>query len=128
MRGVFQNTNRILTPGLFVRIRVPGSDTYSALLVADRAISTDQGQKHVWVVNEQNVVEYRPVSIGAIQNDGLRVVQAGLKSGEWLVVNGLQRVRPGVTVVPQRGDMPTLEADTRANTSALAAMPKVSPQ
>jgi RND family efflux transporter MFP subunit len=124
MRGVFQNVNRILTPGLFVRMRVPGSDTYSALLVADRAVSTDQGQKHVWVVNEQNVIEYRPVSIGAIQNDGLRVVKTGLKSGEWLVVNGLQRVRPGVTVVPQRGDMPILEADARADASAVTATPK----
>jgi RND family efflux transporter MFP subunit len=123
MRGVFPNINRILTPGLFVRMRVPGSDTYAALLVADRAISTDQGQKHVWVVNEQNVVEYRPVSIGAIQHDGLRVVKAGLKSGEWLVTNGLQRVRPGVTVVPQRGEMPTLEADA----STAATLSKVSP-
>jgi RND family efflux transporter MFP subunit len=127
MRGVFQNTNRILTPGLFVRLRVPGSDTYPALLVADRAISTDQGQKHVWVVNEQNVVEYRLVSIGAIQNDGLRVVKTGLKSGEWLVVNGLQRVRPGVTVVPQRGAMPTLEADARTDASAVAATTSLTP-
>ncbi len=120
MRGVFPNANRILTPGLFVRMRIPGSDTYSALLVTDRAISTDQGQKHVWVVNDQNVVEYRPVNIGAIQSDGLRVVKAGLKSGEWLVTNGLQRVRPGVTVVPHRGDMPTLEADARSDASEMA--------
>ncbi|MBM4258937.1 MAG: efflux RND transporter periplasmic adaptor subunit [Deltaproteobacteria bacterium] len=121
MRGVFPNTNRTLTPGLFVRIRIPGSDTYQALLVTDRAISTDQGQKHVWVVNEKNVVEYRPVNIGAIQSDGLRVVKAGLKPEEWLVTNGLQRVRPGVTVVPQRGAMPTLEADASAGAATVAA-------
>lgn len=123
MRSVFPNTNRILTPGLFVRMRVPGSDTYQALLVTDRAISTDQGQKHVWVVNDKNVVEYRPISIGAIQSDGLRVVKAGLKPGEWLVTNGLQRVRPGATVVPQRGDMPTLAAEA----SAAATLSQVSP-
>jgi membrane fusion protein, multidrug efflux system len=124
-RGVFRNTNRLLTPGLFVRVRIPGSDTYQALLVSDRAISTDQGQKHVWVVNEQNVVEYRQVSVGALQNDGLRVVNTGVKSGEWIVVNGLQRVRPGVTVAPQRGDMPTLQANAREDRQAVAATPKV---
>jgi len=124
-RGVFRNTNRLLTPGLFVRVRIPGSDTYQALLVSDRAISTDQGQKHVWVVNEQNVVEYRQVSVGALQNDGLRVVNTGVKSGEWIVVNGLQRVRPGVTVAPQRGDMPTLQANAREDRQAVAATSKV---
>jgi RND family efflux transporter MFP subunit len=124
-RGVFLNTNRLLTPGLFVRVRIPGSDTYQALLVSDRAISTDQGQKHVWVVNEQNVVEYRQVTVGALQNDGLRVVNTGVKSGEWIVVNGLQRVRPGVMVAPQRGDMPTLHVDAREDRHAVAATPKV---
>ena len=123
-RGVFANTDHILTPGLFVRVRIPGSDTYQALLVTDRAISTDQGQKHVWVVNEQNVVDYRPITVGALQSDGLRVVKAGLKSGEWLVVNGLQRVRPGVTVVPQRGAMPILEADAPIATQTAASTPK----
>lgn len=123
-RGIFSNTNRVLTPGLFVRVRIPGSDTYQALLVSDRAINTDQGQKHIWVVTEQNVVEYRPVVIGAVQSDGLRVVKGGLTSGEWIVVNGLQRVRPGATVVPQRRDMPTLQAGTQADTRATTAMQK----
>jgi len=120
-RGVFPNSNRLLTPGLFVRVRIPGSDTYQALLVSDRAISTDQGQKHVWIVNEQNVVDYRPVTIAALQSDGLRVVKSGLMPGEWIVVNGLQRVRPGVTVAPQRGEMPTLQTDAHVDTRAFAA-------
>ena len=120
-RGVFLNANRLLTPGLFVRVRIPGSDTYQALLVSDRAISTDQGQKHVWVVNEQNVVDYRLVLIAALQSDGLRVVKSGLKPGEWIVVNGLQRVRPGVTVAPQRGEMPILQTDAQVDTRAAAA-------
>jgi RND family efflux transporter MFP subunit len=106
-RGVFPNTNRVLTPGLFVRVRIPGSDTYTALLVADRTLGTDQGQKYVWIVNEQNVVEYRVVTPGSLQSDGLRVIQAGLKPDEWVIVNGLQRARPGVTVVPQRVEMST---------------------
>jgi len=105
-RGVFANTDRILTPGLFVRVRIPGSDTYKAVLVADRALGTDQGQKYVWVVNEQNIVEYRVITPGSLQSDGLRVIQAGLKPGEWVIVNGLQRARPGVTVVPQQMEMP----------------------
>ena len=112
-RGVFPNTNRVLTPGLFVRVRIPGSDTYTALLVADRTLGTDQGQKYVWIVNEQNVVEYRVVTPGSLQSDGLRVIQAGLKPGEWVIVNGLQRARPGVTVVPQRVEMSTQIADSR---------------
>ncbi len=106
-RGVFPNTNRILTPGLFVRVRIPGGDAYKALLVTDRALGTDQGQKYIWVVNDQKVVEYRVITPGPLQSDGLRVIQAGLKPGEWVIVNGLQRARPGVTVEPQRADMPT---------------------
>ena len=112
-RGVFPNTNRVLTPGLFVRVRIPGSDTYTALLVADRTLGTDQGQKYVWIVNEQNVVEYRVVTPGSLQSDGLRVIQAGLKPDEWVIVNGLQRARPGVTVVPQRVEMSTQIAHSR---------------
>ena len=112
-RGVFPNTNRVLTPGLFVRVRIPGSDTYTALLVADRTLGTDQGQKYVWIVNEQNVVEYRVVTPGSLQSDGLRVIQAGLKPDEWVIVNGLQRARPGVTVAPQRVEMSTQIAHSR---------------
>lgn len=112
-RGVFPNTDRTLTPGLFVRVRIPGSDAYNALLVSDRTLGTDQGQKYVWVVNEQNVVEYRVVTPGSLQSDGLRVIQTGLKPGEWVIVNGLQRARPGVTVVPQRVEMSTQIADSR---------------
>jgi membrane fusion protein, multidrug efflux system len=106
-RGVFPNTDRVLTPGLFVRVRIPGSDTHTALLVSDRTLGTDQGQKYVWIVNEKNVVEYRVVTPGSLQSDGLRVIQVGLKPDEWVIVNGLQQARPGVTVVPQRVEMST---------------------
>lgn len=97
-RGVFANADRILTPGLFVRIRIPGRGPYPALLVPDRAIGTDQGSKYLFVVNDKKVTEYRPVQLGPLQDGGLRVIQSGVQAGEWVIVNGIQRVRPGVTV------------------------------
>jgi RND family efflux transporter MFP subunit len=104
VRAVLPNADALLTPGLFVRVRVPVSDPRPALLVTDRAIGTDQDRKYVLVVNDQNVVEYRPVKLGAIY-DGLRTVAEGLAPAEWVIVNGIQRVRPGVTVTPQRVSM-----------------------
>ena len=104
VRAVLSNPARLLTPGLFVRVRVPVSEPRAGVLVTDRAIGTDQDRKYVFVVNEQNVVEYRPVKLGGIHN-GLRAVAEGLTPGEWVIVNGIQRVRPGVTVTPQKVDM-----------------------
>src|SRR5262249_29623299 len=111
VRGVFANADRQLTPGLFARVRVPVTDKYKALLVNDTAIGTDQGQKYVLVVNDQNKAEYRLVSPGRLEGD-LRVFppDAGLKPGEWVVVNGVQRVRPGIEVNPERVPMPTRTA------------------
>ena len=84
-RAVFENTDRRLTPGLFVRVRLPIGDPSHSLLVTERAIGTDQGTKYVLVVNDQNVVEYRPVKLGPL-SDGLRVIREGLKPGEWVIV------------------------------------------
>lgn len=108
VRGSLDNSRREYKPGLFARVRVPMSAEYQALLVSEAALGTDQGQKYVYVVNEQNVVERRFVKPGARQDDGLRVISGGLKSGEWVVVNGLQRARPGKPVTPQRTEMPRL--------------------
>src|SRR5205823_13135243 len=94
-RGVFTNADHSLSPGFFGRIRIPGSGKYSALLIPDRALSSDQAQKFVYVVNAEKKVEFRPVKIGPTI-DGLRVVSAGLKPGEQVIVEGLMRVRPGV--------------------------------
>jgi multidrug efflux system membrane fusion protein len=69
--------------------------------VTERAIGTDQDRKYVLVVNEQNVVEYRSVKLGGL-HDGMRAVAEGLAAGEWVIVNGLQRARPGATVAPQK--------------------------
>jgi RND family efflux transporter MFP subunit len=96
-RGVFTNTDHTLSPGLFGRIRIPGSGKYPALLIPDRALGSDQAQKFVYVVNAEKKVEFRPVKIGPMI-DGLRVVKEGLKPGEQIIIEGLLRVRPGVVV------------------------------
>jgi multidrug efflux system membrane fusion protein len=99
-RGVFTNDKRELTPGLFARLRVPGSGKYQALLLPERAFGSDQTLKFVYVVNAQNKVEFRPVSVGPVI-DGLRVVRDGVKAGERVIIEGHMRVRPGVVVTPQ---------------------------
>jgi RND family efflux transporter MFP subunit len=104
VRGVFPNKDRVLSPGLFARIRVPLGEPHKALLVNDRALGTNQGQKFLYVVDEKNKVEYRPVTIGALHH-GLREVTDGLKRGERVVINGLLRVRQGVKVEPKAGAM-----------------------
>lgn len=96
-RGIFSNPERTLGPGFFARMRIPGSGKYPALLIPDRAISADQAQKFVYVVNAEKKVEFRQVKIGPII-DGLRVVKEGLKAGEQVILEGLMRVRPGVVV------------------------------
>jgi RND family efflux transporter MFP subunit len=113
VRGVFPNKDEALTPGFFARVRVPIGHAHQALLVTNRAIDTDQGEKVLYVVNEKNEVVSRPVRLGAL-HDGLREITAGLKPGEQVIVNGLQRVQPGVTVEPRPVDMPVPLA---ANTS-----------
>jgi RND family efflux transporter MFP subunit len=99
-RGVFTNADHSLSPGFFARLRIPGSGKYPALLIPDRALGSDQSQKFVFVVNAEKKVEFRPVKIGPLI-DGLRVVKEGLKPGEQVIVEGLMRVRPGVTVDPK---------------------------
>ncbi len=99
-RGVFTNSDHSLSPGFFARLRIPGSGKYPALLIPDRALGSDQSQKFVYVVNAEKKVEFRPVKIGPVI-DGLRVVKEGLKAGEQVIVEGLMRVRPGVTVDPK---------------------------
>ena len=104
VRAVLPNPKRLFEPGLFVRVRLPVGESKPGLLVTDRAIGTDQDRKYVLVVNDKNVVEYRPVKLGGRQDD-LRTVAEGLAPGDWVIVNGLQRVRPGVTVAPQKVSM-----------------------
>ena len=104
-RGVFPNKDRSLTPGLFARVRVPVGEAHKAVLVTDRAVDTDQGQKVVYVVGKDNVVDKRAVRLGGV-HDGLREILSGVRAGELVVVDGLQRVRGGVTVEPKVVEMP----------------------
>ncbi len=105
MRGVFTNPNRLLKPGLFVRIRLPIGEPYKALLISDEAILSDQGRKYVFVVNDKDVVVYRPVTLGQGLH-GLRVVKDGLSPGDRVIVSGMQRVRQNMTVAVTMKDPP----------------------
>lgn len=105
VRGVFPNTDGALVPGYFARVRVPVSAPHTAVLVSDRVLDTDQGQKIVYVVDGDNKVAVRPVRAGAL-HDGLREIASGLQPGERVIVNGVQQVRPGITVGPTLIEMP----------------------
>jgi len=100
VRAVFDNKDGRLMPGQFVRVRLGHPKSENAVLVSERAIGTDQDKRFVLVVGADNKVAYRPVTLGP-SIDGLRIVSAGLQPGERIVVNGLQRVRPGAVVQPQ---------------------------
>jgi multidrug efflux system membrane fusion protein len=113
VRATFDNKDGTLIPGQFARIRMGQAQPTRALLVNERAIGTDQNKKFVWVIGADNKAEYREVQLGASAN-GMRVVKSGLKSGERIVVNGLQRVRPGVEVAPQ-----VVEMNAKANTATV---------
>jgi RND family efflux transporter MFP subunit len=104
VRGVFRNKDEALSPGFFARVRVPIGQAHQALLVTDRAIDTDQGEKVLYIVDKKHEVVSRPVRLGAL-HDGLREITEGLKPGEEVIVSGLQQVRPGVTVEPRLRDM-----------------------
>jgi RND family efflux transporter MFP subunit len=103
-RAVFPNPDQLLTPGLFARVRLPGSGVRETLLIPDAAIGSDQTERYVYVLDDDNVVSYRKIEVGSLVY-GLRVVREGLKPGERIVVNGLQRVRPGIAVTPEPGEI-----------------------
>ena len=106
LRAELANADGRLIPGQFVRIRIGDPQPEEKLVISDRAISSDQDKKFVLVVGADNKVEYRQVTLGPV-TDGLRIVENGLKPGENIVVNGLQRVRPGVVVAPQPAEQAT---------------------
>jgi RND family efflux transporter MFP subunit len=126
VRSVYPNENGALAAGLFGRIRVPISSSHTALMVNERAIGTNQGQKYLLTVNDKNEVEYREVDLGQA-HDGLREVLASrtitepgpdgrdivkqvpvLKATDWIIVDGLQRARPGAKVETRKVDMVTM--------------------
>src|SRR5690606_20935369 len=125
-----RNADGRFTPGLFARLRVVGSRTYHVALIDERAIGTDLDRKYVLVVDENGVAQYRGVELGR-SVDGLRIVRAGLERGERVIVNGLQRVRPGMPVAttdaPERGASPQLERVAAAGTAGSATLGGDSP-
>jgi len=113
VRASFDNTDGKLVPGLYARVAVGGGEPHPAVLIDDRAVSTDQAKKFVLVVDAQNHAQYREVTQGNMF-EGLRVINAGLQPGERIVVSGLQRVRPGAevkpNVVPMTGENTTAQS------------------
>ncbi len=113
VRGIFDNPRppkgtRLISPGMYVRIRMRMGEPRPALLVIDRAITSDQGLKYVYVVDAENKATYRRVTTGWLEDDGLRVITAGLKPDDLLVVGGLQQVKPNMEVKPVPQPMPSL--------------------
>ncbi|MGC3985317.1 MAG: efflux RND transporter periplasmic adaptor subunit [Pseudorhodoferax sp.] len=120
VRAQFDNKDGALIPGQFARLRLGQPRSNAALLVSERAVGTDQDKKFVIVVDAENKAQWRAVTLGAHAN-GLRIVTSGLAAGERVVVNGLQRVRPGMVVAPQEVAM---DAQQQARAEPAAAAPK----
>src|SRR6478736_1197632 len=112
-RGVFPNPDKLMSPGFFARVRIPGPGEYQAVLIRDSAVGSDQGRPYVLVVDDKNVVNYRPVTTGPLY-EGLRIIRDGLKDSDRIIVAGLMAARLGLTVQPQQTDMVT---NTVANVS-----------
>lgn len=105
IRGIFPNTSDFLTPGFFARVRIAGGKARPAILIPDRAISIDQDQRFVWILKENDSVEYRTIKPGnKVGAD--RIVLEGLAIGDWVITEGLQKIRPGMTVKPERLNIP----------------------
>lgn len=103
VRAVFANADGRLIPGQFVRVRMGEPKSENRIVISDRAIGTDQDKKYVFVVDGENKVNYRQIKPGP-SADGMRIVESGLAAGDKIVVNGLQRIRPGAVVAPQTED------------------------
>ena len=123
VRGEFDNANRRILPGLFARIRLPLGEPYRALTIPEQALGSDQDKKFIYVVGDQNKIEYRSVEIGRLQGTQ-RVILKGIAEGERVVVSGLQRVRPGVVVDPKMINATAqVDAAKPTNNQATAAPP-----
>jgi RND family efflux transporter MFP subunit len=111
LRGVFPNPKRILSPGMFAKIRLPVGDPHRAILIAEAALGSDQGQRFLYVVNDKNDVSTRQVQIGSLHGE-LREIKSGLSEKDRVVLEGLQRVRPGIVVRPK--DAKATPSDVKA--------------
>jgi membrane fusion protein, multidrug efflux system len=108
-RAEFANATGLFTPGMFARVQLPGSAPYEALLLPDAAVGTEQARKFVLVVNADDVVTQKYVTLGDVV-DGLRVIKAGLSGNDRVIVNGLMQARPGGKVAPQEEGVPQASA------------------
>jgi len=108
-RAEFANADGLFTPGMFARVQVPGSAPYEALLLPDAAVGTEQARKFVLVVNADDVVTQKYVTLGDMV-DGLRVIKTGLSGDDRVIVNGLMQARPGGKVAPQEEGVPQASA------------------
>ncbi len=123
LRAVFDNADGLYTPGLYARVQLQSGQARSRVLVDDRAIGTDLGNQFVYVVGKDRKVQYRKVDTGALFH-GLRVIESGLDASDVVIVNGLQRVRPGAEVNPQKVAMQyRLDAGDKALVDAGPAAP-----
>ncbi len=122
-RAVFNNDKGQLIPGLFTRIRLVGSAAYQGILIDDRAIGTDLNNKYVLILDDNNQVNYRAVELGE-KLQGLRIIKSGLAAGDKIVVNGLQKVRPGTLVSPKQVSM-TSEQNLKALQARQARLDEV---
>ncbi|NOI76619.1 efflux RND transporter periplasmic adaptor subunit [Vibrio coralliilyticus] len=104
VRAVFNNEKQNLLPGMFAKLRIAGSASYQGVLIDNKAIGTDLNNKYVLVLGDDNVVQYRAISLGEGVN-GLRIIASGLNAGDKIVVNGLQRVRANMPVTPNEVSM-----------------------
>ncbi|WP_397379756.1 efflux RND transporter periplasmic adaptor subunit [Prosthecobacter sp.] len=103
-RAVFPNADRLMAPGFFAKVRIPGSGEYDGVLIRDSAVGDDQGSSFVWVLDAEDKAVYRPITLGPLL-DGLRVVRSGLKADDRVVVLGLMSVRNGGKVKATPTDM-----------------------
>lgn len=117
-RAIFENDEGLFIPGMFGRLQLLGSSEYEAILVPDAAILSDQSNKIVMVVNEENVIEPRQVELGSLQEGNMRVIRAGLERTDRVVIGGLMRARPGDSVTPVVAEEPTSEAAERSRNAA----------
>jgi len=109
LRAVFQNDDNRIVPGLFARVRVPLSDRHAAVLIEEGAVGTDQAEKFVLTLTSSNTVAYQAIKLGPAFG-GKRIVRSGLQVGDTIVVNGMQRIRPGMTVTPEPREVLTASA------------------
>ena len=100
-RAVFANPKEVFTPGMFARVRVPGTPPYEGLLVPDVAIGTEQARRFVMVIDDQATARPKYVTLGQVTKDGLRVIKDGIGPDDRIVVSGLMQARPGQKVRPE---------------------------